>query len=273
MGTSTPRACRNSTMYGTARAASSLLTVTRTIWLPARHRAATWRTVPSTSAVSVLVMDCTTTGCALPTGTPPTFTVTVRLRCMLCMCLSAAWLRLRHQSNLHALRPKSAARNVCVPNPAAVNCPAFPSRRASRVRDPSSIHLTHNDLPTSPAAVGRAPARPGVRRAPPRRRAGGHGGHRRGQPVHHSPYGWVRALRPHRRRHRRHRHGAHAGRRHRSAGAPADRLDDVHGGAGGAGARVATGPQRTRGCSLAPPPGRWARAAATWACTRCSFRS
>src|SRR6476620_4100019 len=40
---------------------------------------------------------------------------------MLCICLSAARLRLRHQSNPTAVRPKSAARNVCVPSPSAVN--------------------------------------------------------------------------------------------------------------------------------------------------------
>jgi hypothetical protein len=67
-------------MCGTAAADSSLLTVTRTIWLPARQSAATCRTVPSMSAVSVLVIDCTTTGCALPTSTPPTLAVTVLLR-------------------------------------------------------------------------------------------------------------------------------------------------------------------------------------------------
>ena len=64
-------------MSGTAAAASSLFTVTRTSSLPARARAATWRTVPSTSAVSVLVMDCTTMGCPEPTGTPPMRAVTV----------------------------------------------------------------------------------------------------------------------------------------------------------------------------------------------------
>jgi len=36
--------------------------------------------VASASAVSVLVMDCTTTGADEPTGTPRTFTVTVGRR-------------------------------------------------------------------------------------------------------------------------------------------------------------------------------------------------
>src|SRR5688500_6166003 len=75
IGTST-----SATIAGTARAASSLLTVIRTISLPASCRARTCATVPATSAVSVLVMDCTTMGWALPTGTPPTRTVTVSRR-------------------------------------------------------------------------------------------------------------------------------------------------------------------------------------------------
>src|SRR2546427_1022766 len=66
------------TMSGTARAASSLFTVTRTSSEPAWWRARTWATVPSTSAVSVLVIDWTTIGWAEPTGTPPTEAVTAR---------------------------------------------------------------------------------------------------------------------------------------------------------------------------------------------------
>src|SRR5262245_6368371 len=70
-GTSTSR-----TMSGTARAAASLLTVTRTSSLPATCRARTWATVAGTSAVSVLVIDCTTMGRSPPTPTPPTSTGT-----------------------------------------------------------------------------------------------------------------------------------------------------------------------------------------------------
>src|SRR5262245_61172221 len=70
-GTSTSR-----TMSGTARAAASLLTVTRTSSLPAACRARTWATVAGTSAVSVLVIDCTTMGRSPPTPTPPTSTGT-----------------------------------------------------------------------------------------------------------------------------------------------------------------------------------------------------
>ena len=77
IGTATPSRSSPSTIAGTAAAASSLLTVTRTSSLPARASAATWRTVAATSAVSVLVIDWTTIGWPEPTGTPPTRAVTV----------------------------------------------------------------------------------------------------------------------------------------------------------------------------------------------------
>ncbi len=67
-------------MYGTAFAAASLFTVMRTISEPARASAAICCTVDSTSAVSVLVIDCTTTGASEPTITDPIFTETARLR-------------------------------------------------------------------------------------------------------------------------------------------------------------------------------------------------
>src|SRR5208337_2299158 len=65
---------------GTAAAASSLFTVTQTISEPASARAATCSMVPATSAVSVLVIDCTTTGTSQPTRTCPILTVGVFLR-------------------------------------------------------------------------------------------------------------------------------------------------------------------------------------------------
>src|SRR4029079_3437091 len=79
-GTGTPIRSSCSTMWGTAAAASSLFTVTRTSSLPARARAATCATVPATSAVSVVVIDWTTMGWADPMETPPTWTVVVRRR-------------------------------------------------------------------------------------------------------------------------------------------------------------------------------------------------
>src|SRR6266542_3883348 len=73
-------ACTCLTISGTALAAASLLTVTRTSSLPAAWSALTWATVADTSAVSVLVIDWTTMGRWLPTLTPPTSTSTVFLR-------------------------------------------------------------------------------------------------------------------------------------------------------------------------------------------------
>ena len=64
-------------MCGTAAAASSRSTVMRTISEPARASAATCLAVPSASAVSVLVIDCTTMGAPPPTVTLPTLTATV----------------------------------------------------------------------------------------------------------------------------------------------------------------------------------------------------
>src|SRR3569833_6097 len=80
MGTSTPMSDRRRTISGTAAAAGSLFTVTRTSCDPAAASAAVWATVSSTSAVSVFVIDWTTMGCALPTETSPTKVETVRRR-------------------------------------------------------------------------------------------------------------------------------------------------------------------------------------------------
>src|SRR5580692_10695855 len=67
-------ASSRSRMCGTAAADSSLLTVIRTSSDPARANALTCATVPSMSAVSVLVMDCTTIGALPPMVTAPTCT-------------------------------------------------------------------------------------------------------------------------------------------------------------------------------------------------------
>jgi hypothetical protein len=48
-----------------------VLTVTRTSSEPARHNSPTCFTVATTSAVSVLVIDCTATGASPPTSTWP----------------------------------------------------------------------------------------------------------------------------------------------------------------------------------------------------------
>ncbi len=75
-----PWASRRSRICGTAAAASSLLTVKRTNSDPARASALTCATVPSMSAVSVLVMDCTMMGALPPMVTAPTFTARDFLR-------------------------------------------------------------------------------------------------------------------------------------------------------------------------------------------------
>src|SRR3954464_3772521 len=80
IGTSTPRPRTLRTISGTAAAASSLFTVPPTSSEPAWARRATWIAVASASAVSVFVIDWTTTGWADPTRTPPTSTDTVGRR-------------------------------------------------------------------------------------------------------------------------------------------------------------------------------------------------
>src|SRR6185437_10659934 len=93
MGVSQPLLRMPSTMYGTALAASSLFTVMRTSSEPARAREATCWTVDSTSAVSVLVIDWTTTGASDPTRMPPILTVTAWRRWMDGMCSFYQWNR------------------------------------------------------------------------------------------------------------------------------------------------------------------------------------
>src|SRR5690348_10335874 len=80
MGTSTPRSASRAAISGTAAAACSLLTVTRTSCEPAAASAVACSAVAAESAVSVFVIDCTTTGCPDPICTPPTEAVTVCLR-------------------------------------------------------------------------------------------------------------------------------------------------------------------------------------------------
>src|SRR5262245_59252009 len=80
MGTVTPASETWRAISGTAAAAASLFTVTRTSWDPARASATTCAAVPAASAVSVLVIDWTTTGAAEPTCTPPIQVLTVRRR-------------------------------------------------------------------------------------------------------------------------------------------------------------------------------------------------
>src|SRR3954453_9440181 len=80
MGVGTPAARTPRTISGTAAAAFSLFTVTRTICDPAAASDNTCAVVEATSAVSVFVIDCTTTGKAEPTGTMPIHVVGVERR-------------------------------------------------------------------------------------------------------------------------------------------------------------------------------------------------
>ena len=66
-----------STSARTALAQSSLYTETRTMSAPAIASARIWESVASTSAVSVLVIDCTETGAPPPMATWPAFTCLV----------------------------------------------------------------------------------------------------------------------------------------------------------------------------------------------------
>src|SRR5690606_721357 len=141
---STPIIASLSTMRGTAAAASGVLTVTRTISDPARQSSATCFVVAATSAVSVLVMDCTTTGAPPPTSTFPIRTRRVARR---------------------GAGPKASV-NACSsmgPIVVALSCPD--GDRIHR-RDPQPQPAQH---PGPGIAGGRLPAGLGGRRAEQRR--------------------------------------------------------------------------------------------------------
>ena len=79
-GTSQPIAASLSRIGATCAAAAGGSTVMRTTSEPARQRSNTCRAVDSASAVSVLVIDWTTTGAPPPMRTLPTGTCTETLR-------------------------------------------------------------------------------------------------------------------------------------------------------------------------------------------------
>src|SRR3954451_15111236 len=72
--------CECRAISGSASASSVSGTATRTIWQPAAVRSAICWSVALTSAVFVVVIDCTLTGKSLPTPTPPTFSCRVLRR-------------------------------------------------------------------------------------------------------------------------------------------------------------------------------------------------
>ena len=80
IGTLQPASSSRFLISGTAAAASGTFTVQRTISLPASASSSVCCSVVFTSAVSVLVMDCTTIGAPPPTCTWPTFTPYVFFR-------------------------------------------------------------------------------------------------------------------------------------------------------------------------------------------------
>ncbi len=77
-GASQPASSIRCLISGTAAAASGRFTVTRTISEPAAASSMHCSAVARASAVSVIVIDCTTIGAPPPTWTRPTFTPTVR---------------------------------------------------------------------------------------------------------------------------------------------------------------------------------------------------
>src|SRR5664280_161493 len=79
-GTPQPAASRRARISGTAAAASGRFTVTRTSSEPATASSSACSVVAATSAVSVEVIDCTTTGAPPPIRTVPTCTAWVRRR-------------------------------------------------------------------------------------------------------------------------------------------------------------------------------------------------
>src|SRR5712692_1215674 len=85
-GAAQPASSRRCLISGTAAAASGTFTVTRTSSDPACASSKHCIAVEATSAVSVLVMDCTTMGAPPPTCTCPTFTPTVLCRVCVDIC-------------------------------------------------------------------------------------------------------------------------------------------------------------------------------------------
>jgi hypothetical protein len=123
IGTLTPSCASRSTIAGTAAAASSVFTVTRTSSEPAIASARTCSAVASTSAVSVLVMDCTTTGWPPPTVTRPMRTAVDGRRAggMACLRILAGGPRIL-ASETRARRDSVATCTPPAPGPAGGEC-------------------------------------------------------------------------------------------------------------------------------------------------------
>src|SRR5664280_1761639 len=105
-GTPQPAASRRARISGTAAAASGRFTVTRTSSEPATASSSACSVVAATSAVSVEVIDCTTTGAPPPIRTVPTFTAWVRRR--------VVW-SIRSAASRYAQRYRPAKESVNTP--------------------------------------------------------------------------------------------------------------------------------------------------------------
>ena len=88
-GAATPASSIRCLISGTARAATSTLTVTRTSSDPASANSMHCCAVAAASAVSVIVIDCTATGAPPPIVSPPTGTAVVRCSRTSLMLLTA----------------------------------------------------------------------------------------------------------------------------------------------------------------------------------------
>ncbi len=156
-GTWQPAASSRSRIGATAAAASSLLTVMRTSSEPAAASAATWATVAATSAVSVLVIDCTTIGAPPPMATLPTRAVRVRWRA-LGRCSGLLMLRLISSGAVARRSGACSAKD----RPACRDKPGSPRARCrSRCRTGRRRE-----------AIARCRPEPGARSAPVRRGRG-----------------------------------------------------------------------------------------------------
>src|SRR5580704_8251006 len=157
MGTRTPNLSSVSTILGTAAAAASVLTVTRTSSDPACASAMVWLTVDWTSAVSVLVMDWTTMGWSPPTQTLPILTGTEARRviagmnphCSVEPAVDRLTSGLAGYLTLHRFSPQVdyRFRNGVRPE---LSCRLRDSRRSNgaRLRGLGDSHFAGDDSPT-----------------------------------------------------------------------------------------------------------------------------
>ena len=171
-GTPQPASSRRARISGTAAAASGRFTVTRTSSEPASASSSVCLVVAATSAVSVEVIDCTTTGAPPPIRTVPTFTAWVRRRALWLMRNPASRYRQRYRPAkesvntppaLCALRRSADAggRPARRAHRAAVSCRARASCSASGpCGRPRTSHCEVPERSEGTVAISRATGRP-----------------------------------------------------------------------------------------------------------------